>query len=43
LPGAFCAPVGAHGTYHGASYVCSMTNAAGEPYAGSQPHWRLLV
>jgi hypothetical protein len=40
LPGAFCAPVGAHGAYHGVSYICSLTNAAGQPYAGGQPHWR---
>jgi hypothetical protein len=39
-PGAFCTPVGAHGTYHGQSYLCSTTKANGTPYAGGRARWR---
>lgn len=39
-PGAFCAPVGATGVAGGRNYVCSKTNAAGEPYSGDRARWR---
>jgi hypothetical protein len=39
-PGSYCAPVGAHGTYNGRSYVCSKTKADGTPYSGGRARWR---
>lgn len=39
-PGAFCDPVGAQGTYNGASYVCSTTSASGVAYKDDRAHWR---
>jgi hypothetical protein len=39
-PGAFCSTIGAHGTYGGVSYVCSLDNAAGQPYADQRARWR---
>ena len=39
-PGSFCSPIGAHGTYNGASYVCATTSATGTPYSGGRAHWR---
>lgn len=39
-PGAFCTPVGATGVANGRNYVCSRTNASGEPYAGNRARWR---
>ena len=39
-PGSYCAPVDALGTYKGATYVCSKTNAEGSPYAGGRARWR---
>lgn len=39
-PGSYCAPVDGLGTYKGASYICSKTNAEGSPYAGSRARWR---
>ena len=39
-PGSYCAPVDGLGTYKGAVYVCSKTNAEGSPYAGGRARWR---
>ena len=39
-PGSFCSPRGAFGTSSGRTYVCSTTNAAGQPYAGGRARWR---
>ncbi len=39
-PGAFCSAVGTHGSYNGVSYVCSLENAAGEPYPDQRARWR---
>ena len=39
-PGAYCAPLGALGTYRSVQYVCSTTNADGVPYSGGRARWR---
>lgn len=39
-PGSFCAPEGAVGVYNSRNYVCSKTNANGEPYSGGRARWR---
>lgn len=39
-PGQFCTPIGATGTYKGASYVCATSNAQGVPYKDSRARWR---
>ena len=45
-PGSYCSPEGAIGYYtlSGATspttYICSKTNAAGEPYSGGRARWR---
>ena len=39
-PGSFCSPQGAFGTSSGRTYVCSTTNASGQPYAGGRARWR---
>ncbi len=39
-PGAFCAPLGALGTYRAVQYVCSTTNTDGVPYSGGRARWR---
>ena len=39
-PGSYCAPLDALGSYKGATYVCSKTNAEGSPYAGGRARWR---
>jgi hypothetical protein len=39
-PGSYCAPLDGLGTYKGAVYVCSKTNAEGSPYAGGRARWR---
>ena len=39
-PGSYCAPLDALGSYKGATYVCSKTDAKGSPYAGGRARWR---
>jgi hypothetical protein len=39
-PGAYCAPLGAFGTYRSVSYVCSTTNTDGLTYPGGRARWR---
>lgn len=39
-PGAFCAPLGALGSYRTVQYVCSTTNADGDTYPGGRARWR---
>jgi hypothetical protein len=39
-PGAFCTPVGAHGTtVTGVAMICATTDANGVPYAGGRARW----
>lgn len=39
VPGRFCAPEGAEGTYKGAPVVCSKTKADGTPYVDKRARW----
>ena len=45
-PGSYCSPVGAIGYFTKSgdtsptAYICSKTNAAGEPYSGGRARWR---
>lgn len=39
-PGSYCAPLDGLGTYKGLVYICSKTNAEGNPYSGGRARWR---